>query len=73
MTKIVIDPERCKACGLCLDVCPKGLLSIGDKLNRQGARYTVQSRPEQCIGCRLCAIMCPDLAILVYREEASAS
>ena len=28
---------------------------------------------NRCIGCRLCAIMCPDLAILVYREEESAS
>lgn len=67
MAKIEIDSSLCKACGLCFDVCPLGLLRMGDKLNATGAHYAVQSEPEKCIGCKMCAIMCPDIAISVYK------
>ena len=68
MSRIVVDPERCKGCKLCLSACPKGLVVIGEKLNSHGYYYATQINAEQCIGCKLCAIMCPDSAISVYKE-----
>ncbi|MHC4580561.1 MAG: 4Fe-4S binding protein, partial [Planctomycetota bacterium] len=34
--KIKIDTERCKGCGLCVAVCPKGIIVICAKSNRHG-------------------------------------
>ncbi|MGZ3525717.1 MAG: 4Fe-4S dicluster domain-containing protein, partial [Thermodesulfobacteriota bacterium] len=41
MSKIEIDQERCKGCGLCTIVCPKTLIKIGGEINRQGYFYVV--------------------------------
>lgn len=69
MPKVEVLSEYCKSCGLCVSVCPKKILTIGDKANRKGYYPVVVSEPEQCIGCSMCGVMCPDLAIEVYREE----
>ena len=29
----IIESERCKGCGLCVDICPKNVLEIIDKEN----------------------------------------
>ncbi len=68
MSRIVVEPERCKGCGLCLSACPKKLVVMGEKLNSHGYHYATQVRAEECIACKLCAIMCPDSAISVYKE-----
>jgi len=65
----IIDSERCKGCGLCVDVCPKNVLSISDKVNPKGHFPVFQERPDDCIYCTLCCIMCPDVAITI-RETA---
>ena len=70
---IVIDESLCKGCGLCIDVCPKDLITTARELNLKGY-YPAQfsdgqgGHPEQCTGCALCALVCPDIAIEVYRE-----
>jgi 2-oxoglutarate ferredoxin oxidoreductase subunit delta len=67
MGKVVINIERCKGCGLCVEACPKKFLSIGDKRNRNGYYY-IQSKGEgECTGCSSCAEMCPDVIIEVWR------
>ena len=68
MSRIVVDPDRCKGCKLCLAACPKNLIMIGTEINSHGYYYATQISPEQCIACKLCAIMCPDSAISVYKE-----
>jgi NAD-dependent dihydropyrimidine dehydrogenase PreA subunit len=62
MSYVVIDKERCKACYLCINECPKGLLKVGEELNHMGERV-VEFSGDGCIGCAMCAIRCPDLAI----------
>lgn len=70
MSRIVIDPELCKACELCISVCPKECIEQSDTLNRYGV-YPMQMRDgAECTGCTLCATMCPDTAIEVYRTVA---
>ncbi len=71
MPKIVIDELRCKGCALCTIVCPRDLIRMSEKINKQGflpARIRVEDL-EKCSSCTLCAQMCPDVAIHVYREQ----
>ena len=65
----VIDDERCKGCGLCVDVCPKKVLEISDKVSPKVYFPVFQARPEDCIHCTLCCIMCPDVAITITGTE----
>ena len=68
MSRIVINEDRCKGCGLCTLVCPYDLVHISERFNAKGYRPATQIDPEgQCVGCASCATMCPDVAIVVYR------
>ena len=69
MSRIVIDPEMCKACELCIAVCPKECIEQSDTLNRYGVFPMRMREGAECIGCALCATMCPDTAIEVYKTE----
>lgn len=67
MAKVEVLSKYCKSCGLCIEVCPKKILAIGDKANDKGYFTVVCEDQEKCIGCALCAKMCPDVAIEVYK------
>jgi 2-oxoglutarate ferredoxin oxidoreductase subunit delta len=66
--KIIINTERCKGCGLCITVCPKGAITISKQSNKSGY-FPAQASNTDCTGCAVCAIICPDVAIEVYREN----
>ena len=61
----MIDQERCKGCGLCVEVCPKNVLEIADEVSVKGYFPAYQARPEDCIHCAICCTMCPDVAITI--------
>ncbi len=69
MNRIVIDKNKCKACYLCINECPKKLLKTGNEPNSLGVRTVEFNDPKnECLGCAMCAVRCPDLAITeVYR------
>jgi 2-oxoglutarate ferredoxin oxidoreductase subunit delta len=70
MSRIVIDEDRCKGCGLCTLVCPHDLVRISERFNAKGYRPAELVDPEgACIGCANCATMCPDVGIRVYRAR----
>jgi len=69
MSKIVINEDRCKGCGLCTIACPQKLVTLKDTPNSMGYTVAVFSGSEKCTGCALCAEMCPDMAIMVYKGE----
>lgn len=65
--RIEIEAERCKACELCVAVCPANCIEIGEARNRLGYAAARFARPEDCTGCALCAESCPDVCIRVWR------
>jgi 2-oxoglutarate ferredoxin oxidoreductase subunit delta len=75
VTKVIIDREICKGCGLCAEVCPHTLIYIAlDEINAKGYQPAVFVDPEgNCTSCALCATVCPDIAITVYAEEKQKS
>ena len=70
-----IEVDRCKGCGLCVNVCPKNVLEISDKVNALGYFPAHQAHPEKCIFCTTCCIMCPDVAVTITKiaDEAKAA
>lgn len=64
MSHIVIDDNKCKACYLCVNECPKKLIKVSEKTNKLGDRIVEFNDPEGvCLGCAMCATRCPDMAI----------
>ena len=51
-------PERCTGCGMCVNVCPRGVFVMDGKV----AAITDRDR---CIECGACALNCEYLAITV--------
>jgi 2-oxoglutarate ferredoxin oxidoreductase subunit delta len=57
-----IDLALCKACGICIELCP-------DKVfDRDRLAQPVIARPEDCSQCLICELHCPDFAIEVRRR-----
>ena len=52
-----INMTWCKACNLCIAMCPKQVFEP----NRDGK--PIQARPESCTQCTICWVHCPDFAI----------
>ncbi|MCI8652179.1 MAG: 4Fe-4S binding protein [Angelakisella sp.] len=67
MAGITIEAEYCKACGLCITTCKKGVIRYGKGINAMGYHAAEVDGTKGCIGCRLCAVVCPEAAIEVYR------
>ncbi|MBA2123679.1 hypothetical protein B9J78_01885 [bacterium Unc6] len=62
MSKIIINKNRCKGCGLCVMYCPKKVLYLSKQVTQSGVQ-TVEYLTKECAGCGICAIICPDMAI----------
>lgn len=71
LKKLVIHPERCKACGYCIQFCPKKVLAFrSDFINTKG--YSPAGLAgEGCITCGTCYLMCPDY-VFELNEEGGA-
>lgn len=70
--RAVIDPEKCTACGACIDLCPVEAISEGPKRMPLACPCGVlpEMRPgismvnrDKCIGCAVCVTGCPVDAI----------
>jgi 2-oxoglutarate ferredoxin oxidoreductase subunit delta len=64
-TPVWVDESRCKACDICVSVCPAGVLAMRlEPTSTLGAMIEIVA-PESCIGCNDCELNCPDFAIFV--------
>lgn len=66
---VVVDTEKCKGCGLCVDACKLGVLALAQKVNLKGYNPAFMNEPDKCTGCTNCATVCPDTVITVYRAK----
>lgn len=60
---VVVIPERCKECGICIAFCPQKNLSAG----QDGRPVVIDAK--RCTGCRQCEYYCPDFAVRVVEEK----
>ena len=68
-TPVWVDTKRCKACDICVDVCPAGVLAMqAEPSSTLGAIITIVA-PDACIGCNECELSCPDFAIYVAEKS----
>jgi formate dehydrogenase beta subunit len=73
---IMLDPDLCILCGLCVDVCPTSCITI-TRADRIGMGTASQSAllldEDRCIRCALCVNRCPPGALsMTNAREAVA-
>ena len=51
----IVDSQKCTGCGICVDACKRGAISL--------VNGTAHIATESCINCRLCVRKCPVGAI----------
>ena len=56
-----LNPEKCVVCGICVDVCPQGVIEMQ-------ARGVVFARPQDCTYCGVCEESCPHDALVCSYE-----
>jgi NAD-dependent dihydropyrimidine dehydrogenase PreA subunit len=60
-----IDSTKCTGCGACLEVCPRGAISL------RGDRAEID--PRRCTECGMCLEVCPVAAIREVVPQLSAA
>lgn len=55
-----VDPERCRGCGRCADICPFDAIHL--RPNKEGT-YTAEVLRYNCVGCGGCVGRCPVTAL----------
>ena len=53
-------PQFCKACGRCIEACPKGCIELGSEIDPATGLKPVVIDLEVCNGCGLCFTACPE-------------
>lgn len=62
-SRIEFDRRMCKACAICVDLCPSHALK-----NDEFGRPQVADL-DACTACMVCVDRCPDLAIEIFKAE----
>ena len=75
-----VDEDKCKACGKCVDVCPRHIIALVPYKTKRHVAITCSSKDKGpdvrkncdngCIGCTLCAKSCPKEAITMVDNLA---
>ena len=76
----VVDENKCKACGKCVDACPRHIISLEPFSTKKHVSIPCSSKAKGpavmkvctngCIGCGICAKSCPKEAITVENNLA---
>jgi 2-oxoglutarate ferredoxin oxidoreductase subunit delta len=63
--EIHVIAERCKGCGICVEICQADVLQKSVEANPQGFCFPLVMDANACLGCGMCEMLCPDFAIWV--------
>ena len=63
--QFIIDAERCVHCGLCVQDCPMGAITMGEVPRLTG--------PKRCIRCQHCLAICPTGALSILGNHPDES
>jgi heterodisulfide reductase subunit A-like polyferredoxin len=55
-----VDPERCRGCGRCVDICPFNAIRLADGPT---GNYCAEVVQHNCVGCGGCVGICPVTAL----------
>lgn len=72
--EVYIINERCKGCGICVEVCQACVLERSTEANSKGYHIPMVREPDACLGCGMCEMLCPDFAVwvrVIETEEIS--
>ncbi|MFO0829479.1 MAG: 3-methyl-2-oxobutanoate dehydrogenase subunit VorB [Phycisphaerales bacterium] len=58
--KPFLFPQFCKACGRCIDACPKHCITMGTHIDPTTGQTPVVIDLTNCNGCGLCLTACPE-------------
>ncbi len=64
MELIKVQQSLCVKCGICIEICPPKILSMGEN-------GPMASNPQECIACGHCVAVCPQSAIDNIRAPLS--
>jgi pyruvate/2-oxoacid:ferredoxin oxidoreductase alpha subunit/NAD-dependent dihydropyrimidine dehydrogenase PreA subunit len=53
-------PQFCKACGRCIEACPKGCITMGTEIEPATGFTPVILNLDECTACGLCFSACPE-------------
>ncbi len=65
--EVIVHPEGCKECKLCMEVCKVGVFEATKEFNERGYRPVSAQHVNRCIGCMQCFYVCPDFSIEVKK------
>ncbi len=58
--KPFLFPDFCKACGRCIEACPKDCIQLGNEIDPATGLTPVTIDLEKCNACGLCLTACPE-------------
>ncbi|MCL2187377.1 MAG: 4Fe-4S dicluster domain-containing protein [Defluviitaleaceae bacterium] len=72
MAVLTFNDVTCKGCDLCVDACPKKILTLDtSRVNAKGYNPVLCTDINACTACAICARVCPDSVIKVEKGEAA--
>jgi 2-oxoglutarate ferredoxin oxidoreductase subunit delta len=58
--RLVVTVSWCKACGICMQVCPRSVLGAEEVTQK-----VILIAADRCNGCGLCELICPDYVFTI--------
>ena len=73
-SSMVLEPEKCISCRLCLNVCPNGVINLTSEKDENNKKVlkTYTMNIGRCLLCGLCTEACPTGAIGLSQEFENA-